>query len=357
MSVAIVTGSAGLIGSEACRSLAGKGFAVVGIDNDMRQTFFGPEASTGWSRRQLEETLPGYRHYPDDIRDADNVGVIFAEYGSDIKIVVHTAAQPSHDWAVRDPLADFSVNAVGTLVMLEATRRSCPRATFIYTSTSKVYGDNPNRLPFEDKETRWEVAESHPYFKHGIDESMSIDQCTHSLFGVSKASADLMVQEYGRYFGMKTGIFRPGCLTGGGHSGAELHGFLSYLMKCVLTGAVYKVIGYGGKQVRDNIHSSDLVNAFWHFHLNPRPAEVYNLGGGRWSNCSLLEAVTMCEHIAGKKLATEYVETPRIGDHRWWIGSPVKFMSHYPAWSYKHGLASILADIYGQWVKRLRGES
>ncbi|MEJ2333933.1 MAG: NAD-dependent epimerase/dehydratase family protein [Desulfobulbaceae bacterium] len=281
MDIAIITGSAGLIGAEATRFFVNKGFKVVGIDNDMRKYFFGQEASTDWNRRILEETFSEYTHYSVDIRSQKDINRIFAKYGTDIKTVIHAAAQPSHDWAAKEPMTDFTVNANGTLIMLEAARKYCPESSFIFTSTNKVYGDAPNFLPLVELETRWEIDENHQYYKNGIDESMSIDQCKHSLFGASKVAADVLVQEYGRYFGMKTGIFRGGCLTGGGHSGTELHGFLSYLMLCCLEGRRYTIFGYKGKQVRDNIHSRDLVNMLWHFHLNPRPGEVYNAGGSR----------------------------------------------------------------------------
>jgi CDP-paratose 2-epimerase len=354
VAIAVVTGAAGLIGSEAVRFLADKGMESAGIDNDMRRVFFGEEASTAWSRRLLEQTVAGYRHHSIDIRDREAIHRLFAEYGTDIELVVHTAGQPSHDWAARDPLTDFSVNATGTLVLLEATHQHCPEATFIFTSTNKVYGDNPNRLPLVELETRWEVSPSHPYHAAGIDEQMSIDHCKHSLFGVSKAAADLLVQEYGRYHGLRTGVFRAGCLTGGGHSGTELHGFLSYLMRCCVEGRSYSIYGYKGKQVRDNIHSWDLVNMFWHFHKSPRPGEVYNVGGGRHSNCSMQEAITLCEQITARKLETSYVENNRIGDHIWYISDVRKFRAHYPAWSYRHDLTSILGEIYEQWCQRLR---
>jgi CDP-paratose 2-epimerase len=352
MSVAIVTGSAGLVGSEAARFLAHKGLCVAGIDNDMRRLFFGDEASTAWKRRQLEQTVPGYRHHAVDIRDAETIHKIFNDYGSEIQLVIHTAAQPSHDWAAREPVTDFSVNAAGTLTLLEATRRFSPDATFIFTSTNKVYGDAPNELPLVEQETRWEVAPWHPYAGQGIDESMSIDQCTHSLFGVSKLAADVLVQEYGRYFGMKTGVFRGGCLTGGGHSGTELHGFLSYLMRCCVEGRRYLINGYKGKQVRDNIHAFDLVNMFWHFHQAPRPGEVYNAGGGRHSNCSMLEAIAICQRITGRKLNYEYRDQPRIGDHIWYISDVGKFRSHYSEWTYRYDLEGIVLEIHEQWCRR-----
>jgi CDP-paratose 2-epimerase len=345
MDIAIITGSAGLIGGEAVRFFADKGMKTVGIDNDMRREFFGDDASTAWNRRNLEETVAGYAHHDADIRDAAAMDRIFAEYGPDIRLVVHAAAQPSHDWAARDPMKDFTVNANGTLVMLEATRRHCPDACFIYTSTNKVYGDLPNYLPLVERETRWEVDPSHPYAEHGIDESMSIDQCKHSIFGASKVAADVMVQEYGRYFGMKTGVFRGGCLTGPAHSGTELHGFLSYLAKCAVTGAPYTVFGYKGKQVRDNIHAHDLIGMFWHFMQAPRPGEVYNAGGSRHSNCSMAEAIALCEELTGNKMNVTHKDDNRIGDHIWYISDVRKFRSHYPGWEYQFGLRDILSQI------------
>lgn len=351
MGVALVTGSAGLIGAETVRFMSGKGFSVVGIDNDMRRYFFGAEASTDWSRRQLQESVPGYVHHAADIRDEKSIDRVFGTYNSDVKLIVHTAAQPSHDWAAREPLTDFGVNALGTLVLLEAARKHCPDAVFIFTSTNKVYGDSPNELPLVEMPTRWEIEPSHRW-ANGIDETMSIDQSKHSLFGASKVAADVLVQEYGRYFGMKTGVFRGGCLTGGGHSGTELHGFLSYLMRCCLEGRPYTVFGYKGKQVRDNIHSYDLVNMFWHFSQNPHPGEVYNAGGSRHSHCSMLEAIALCEEIAGRKLRWKYTETNRIGDHIWYVSDVSKFRFHYPAWSYRYDLRAILEAIYDGWSRR-----
>ena len=345
MKVAIVTGSCGLIGSETSKRLMKEDVAVIGVDNNMRSYFFGEEASTAGVLGELERK-PLYRHEGVDIRDKVEVDRVFKKYGFAVGAVIHTAAQPSHDWAAREPLTDFGVNAVGTMNLLEATREHCPNATFIFTSTNKVYGDTPNRLPLIEKETRWEIDESHPYFAKGIDENMSIDQTKHSIFGASKVAADVMVQEYGRYFGMKTGVFRGGCLTGPAHAGAELHGFLSYLMKCTVTGKPYNVFGYKGKQVRDNIHSHDLVDAFWHFLKAPRSGEVYNIGGSRHSNCSMLEAIQMCEEISGKKLEWTYKEDNRIGDHIWWVSDVSKFQSHYPDWKYKYGLREILEEIH-----------
>jgi len=343
---AIITGAAGLIGSEAVRFFSGEGFHVVGIDNDMRSYFFGPSASTAGVAAQLRESVPDFRMENVDIRDEAGIDRIFSTYGRDIELVVHTAAQPSHDWAAREPITDFTINANGTLNLLEATRHHCPQAVFIFTSTNKVYGDRPNQLPLVERETRWEVAEEHPYHRHGIDESMSIDHTLHSVFGASKVAADVMVQEYGKYFGMKTGIFRGGCLTGPAHSGAELHGFLAYLMQCAVTGDRYRIYGYKGKQVRDNIHSYDLVSAFHHFYLDPRAGEAYNIGGSRFSNCSMIEAIAMCEEIAGRRMNTEYVETNRVGDHIWWISDVSKFRSHFPEWQLTRDVRNILEEIY-----------
>ena len=353
MNIALVTGSAGLIGSESVAFLSEKFDLVVGIDNDLRQYFFGAEASTDWNRNRIQEAFTNYKHYSADIRSEEAIGAIFAEYGQDIKLVVHTAAQPSHDWAAREPFMDFTVNANGTLVMLEMTRKYCPEAVFIFTSTNKVYGDNPNFLPLVELESRWEIDENHAYFTNGIDEEMSIDHTKHSLFGASKVAADVLVQEYGRYFGMKTGVFRGGCLTGPNHSGAQLHGFLAYLMKCAITKSHYTIFGYKGKQVRDNIHSWDLVNMFWHFYQNPRAGEVYNAGGGRFSNCSMLEGITLCEEITGNKMNYSYSETNRIGDHIWYISDLSKFKAHYPDWDWKYDLKTTLAQMYDNISKRV----
>jgi CDP-paratose 2-epimerase len=345
MTLALVTGSAGLIGSETCKKFHAENFDVVGIDNDMRAQFFGKDASTSRTREKLQTNLKRYRHESLDIRDRGAVEDLFKRLGSSIDVIVHTAAQPSHDWAARDPHTDFFVNAVGTLNLLEATRQYCPEAPFIFTSTNKVYGDTPNRLPLVEFEDRYEIDASHPYFK-GIDETMSVDQTKHSLFGASKLAADALVQEYGRYFGMKTVCFRGGCLTGPGHAGTELHGFLAYLMKCTATGNPYRVFGYKGKQVRDNIHSHDLVDAFWEFYRAPRSAEVYNIGGGRGSCCSMLQAIDLCEKISGRKLKWEYVEDNRIGDHIWWISDLAKFESHFPNWKRRYDVEAILREIH-----------
>lgn len=354
MKIALITGSSGLIGSESVHFFADKFDLILGIDNNMRAYFFGKEASTAWNEDRIAEMHHNYRHFDTDVRDYDELGKIFQTYGKDIALIVHTAAQPSHDWAAREPLTDFTINANGTLNMLELARQNCPDTVFVFTSTNKVYGDNPNLLPLEELETRWEIRKDHPYYKEGIDEHMSLDQTKHSVFGASKVAADVMVQEYGRYFNMKTAVFRGGCLTGPHHSGAQLHGFLSYLMRCCITGDAYTIFGYKGKQVRDNIHSFDLVNMFWNFYQAPRRGEVYNAGGSRFSNCSMLEAITMCEGITGNKMHYTYTDTNRIGDHIWYISDVSKFKSHYPDWTYRHNLQSILTEMFASMSARLK---
>ncbi len=355
MSTAIVTGSAGLIGSEAARHFHALGWDVFGIDNDLRASFFGAEASTQWMADSLDRDLPRYRHTSIDIRDAEAVTKLVKDVSQDLGLVIHTAAQPSHDWAARDPVTDFTVNANGTLALLEAVRHQAPEASFIFTSTNKVYGDTPNRLPLEEQEHRYELPVDHEWHA-GIPETMSIDHSTHSLFGVSKAAADLMVQEYGRYFGMNTAVFRGGCLTGPGHSGTELHGFLAYLMKCTATGRPYKVYGYKGKQVRDNIHSADLVAAFEHVADGPRSGAVYNIGGGRDVNCSMLEAISLCEEIADRDLDWKYVDENRVGDHMWWVGDLSAFKRDYPTWELRYDVRDILDEIYEQNRERWADE-
>lgn len=351
MKICLITGSAGLIGSEAVDFFATKFDLIIGIDNDMRQYFFGHEASTNWNTKSLSENHSNYKHFNVDIRNQEDLKKIFEEYQKDISLIVHTAAQPSHDWAAKEPFTDFTVNANGTLNLLEFTRQFCPEAVFIFTSTNKVYGDNPNFLPLIELEDRWEIAENHPYF-NGIDEQMSLDHTKHSIFGASKVAADIMTQEYGRYFGMKTGTFRGGCLTGPRHSGAQLHGFLSYLMKCAITGQHYTIFGYKGKQVRDNIHCSDLVNMFWHFYQNPREGEVYNAGGARFANCSMKEAIKVCEEITGSKMNYSYSETNRSGDHIWYISDVDKFKQHYPDWDFKYNLQDTLSQIFEELRNR-----
>ena len=338
----LVTGSAGLIGSESVKFFCSRGFSVVGIDNDMRRYFFGEEASTGWNRRRLEDAYKNYTHYAIDIRNAAQLKSLFTKYNFDL--IIHTAAQPSHDWAAKEPVTDFTVNALSTLLLLEQTRQYCPEAVFIFTSTNKVYGDTPNTLPFKELKTRWELPKNDPFYK-GIDESMSIDQSKHSIFGVSKLAADVMVQEYGRYFGMNTVAFRGGCLTGSAHSGTRLHGFLAYLVRCIAKCDIYTINGYKGKQVRDNIHSIDMASAFYEFYKKPRQGEVYNMGGGRFANVSILEAIAKTEKILGKKAKIKYEEKARIGDHIWYISDVSKFQKHYPKWKYTYAIDKTIIDI------------
>jgi CDP-paratose 2-epimerase len=352
MPTALITGSGGLIGSESVRCFVEGGYSVIGLENDMRARFFGADASTAVTTASLIEAYPDeFRSLEVDIRDAEAVLRTFALQRGEIELVIHTAAQPSHDWAASAPQVDFAVNANGTLNLLEATRLYAPTATFIFCSTNKVYGDRPNRLPLVDRERRLELPEQHR-FHDGIDTTMSIDSSTHSLFGVSKTAADLLVQEYGRYFGMPTVCFRCGCLTGPNHAGTQLHGFLAYLMRCTMTGEPYTVFGYGGKQVRDNIHSADLVAAFEEFHRSPAAGAVYNLGGGRDSNCSMLEAIELCEEIAGAQLDWKLAEDNRVGDHRWWISDLGPFRRDYPAWEMRYDLREILREIRDRNAER-----
>ena len=346
-----MTGSGGLIGSESVSHFIEAGYDVIGVENDLRSYFFGPAASTAERTESLLRRYPGsFRSEPIDIRDYSALSRLFAEHRKSLELVIHTAAQPSHDWAATEPLTDFAVNAAGTANLLEATLRNQPDATFIFTSTNKVYGDRPTFLPLEELDTRLELPESHEYFD-GIPTAMAIDQSLHSLFGVSKAAADLLVQEYGRYFELPTVSFRGGCLTGPNHAGARLHGFLSYLMRCAVTGDRYTVYGYGGKQVRDNVHSADLVRAFAAFHAAPTAGAVYNIGGGRESNCSVLEAIALCEQISERELDWELGDEPRIGDHRWWISDLKPFKADYPSWSLQYGVEEILREIYEQNVE------
>ena len=345
MKIALITGSSGLIGSEACRFWHQKGFTIIGIDNDMRSYFFGQSASTLSVENQLNTSLERFQSHDIDIRDYPALERIFAEYSSDIQVIIHTAAQPSHDWAAKEPLTDFSINANGTLNLLELTRQYCPDAAFIFTSTNKVYGDTPNTLPFRELELRWEVQEEHPYYEHGIDEEMTIDRSKHSLFGASKVAADVLVQEYGRYFGMKTVAFRGGCQTGPSHQGAELHGFLAYLIKCAIENKHYTIFGYKGKQVRDNIHSADLIRAFWLYFKNPTIGEAYNIGGSRHSNISILEAIKKIEDFSGKKVPYSLSDQARSGDHIWYISDIRKFRSHYPEFEYEYDSDMILKEM------------
>jgi CDP-paratose 2-epimerase len=346
MKKALITGSAGLIGAQAVEFFIERGFTVVGIDNDMRGYFFGSEASTKSIRDSLNKRFKdAYIHFDIDIRNKEKLESIYKEHSFDV--IIHTAAQPSHDWAAKEPFTDFEINANGTLNLLEYFRKYCPSAVFIFTSTNKVYGDTPNRLPLLELESRWELPENHEFYQ-GIDESMSIDDCLHSLFGASKAAADILVQEYGRYFNLKTAAFRGGCLTGPMHQGAELHGFLAYLAKCVASGRQYNIYGYKAKQVRDNIHSFDLVNCFWHFYQKPRSGEVYNIGGSRHSNVSMKESIAYFEKAFNKKASINYVEQNRIGDHIWYISGVDKFKEHYPDWNYKYDIYAIMDEICDQ---------
>ena len=353
MGVAIVTGSGGLVGAAAARLFGQRGLDIVGIDNDMRSRFFGVEASTRWQVQELRRH-GFYTHEAADIRDAEAMERVFSRYGRDIKVIIHCAAQPSHDWAARDPMTDFTVNANGTLTLLEATRRHAPDAVFIFVSTNKVYGDRPNHLPLVEQETRFELSPAHEWAEHGFPEQMSIDDCLHSVFGASKVAADVMVQEYGRYFGLKTGCFRGGCLTGPGHSGAQLHGFLAYLVKCAVNDTPYTVFGYSGKQVRDNIHSTDLVEAFWCFFQRPMAGQVFNIGGGRHSNCSMLEAITMAEEMTGRPMSISYSPENRVGDHIWWISDTRKFQAAYPEWRYRYDIRALMQDIHAGTVARVQ---
>lgn len=358
MSVAVITGSSGLIGSEAAIHFGSLGLEVVGIDNDMRRVFFGAEGSTTWNRERVTQVLgKSYVHHDLDVRNRAGLLDLFRRYGQAIELVIHTAAQPSHDWAAKEPFVDFDINAVGTLNLLEATRLHADNATFIFTSTNKVYGDRPNALPLVELATRWEIESDHDYWD-GIREDMPIDGCLHSLFGASKVAADVLVQEYGRYFGLATACFRGGTLTGPNHSAAELHGFLAYVMRCVMTGRPYTVFGYKGKQVRDAIHSQDLILAFDEFVKAPRVAEVYNIGGGRFSNASVIEAIALAQEIAGEELEWTYKEENRVGDHIWWIGDNARFESHYAGWKLEHDVPRILREIHAvnrdRWRKPKR---
>ena len=346
MDIIIITGSNGLIGGDAVEYYSSKFDYVIGIDNNLREYFFGSEGSTEWRKKMLESNFQNYIHYNMDVRSYNDLDKIYQKYNSDIKLIIHTASQPSHDWAAQEPLTDFTINANGTLNLLELTRKYCPNSVFIFTSTNKVYGDSPNSLPFQELDKRFELEMQHPYYNNGIDEGMSIDQSLHSLFGASKLAADILVQEYGKYYEMYTGVFRGGCLTGSNHSGTELHGFLAYLMKCALLDKEYNIFGYKGKQVRDNIHSFDLIEMFWHYYKKPQYGEVYNVGGSRYSNSSILEAIELIEDITGKVIKKIYIDDNRIGDHIWWISDISKFQTQYPSWNFTYDLIGILNQIF-----------
>jgi CDP-paratose 2-epimerase len=346
----LVTGSCGLIGSEVCCFFARMGFEVAGIDNNYRAHFFGPEGDTSWSLERLRREIPGYRHHAIDIRDRDAVLAVMAEWRPGL--IVHTAAQPSHDRAADIPFLDFEVNALGTLHMLEAARRYAPESPFVHMSTNKVYGDRPNSIPLVELETRWEYGDA--AFENGIAEDFPIDQSTHSVFGASKVAADVMTQEYGRYFNMPTCCLRGGCLTGPSHSGVEQHGFLSYLIKCAVEGREYSIYGYRGKQVRDNIHSEDVARFMFEFWKAPRSGEVYNLGGGKANSCSILEAFRMAEEATGHAIKSRYVDRNRVGDHICYYSDLRKMQSHYPAWRIEKPLSAIFQEIGDSWVRRNR---
>lgn len=338
----LVTGSAGLVGSQSVKFFSDLGFRVVGIDNNMRSVFFGAGASTHWNELALKKAYKNYTHHSFDIRNTKKIEELFKKNKFDL--IIHTAAQPSHDWAARDPQTDFSINAGATLSLLEAYRTYCPDAVFLFTSTNKVYGDRPNSLPLIERATRYELPKNHQFYQ-GINESMSIDNTLHSVFGVSKTAADIMVQEYGKYFNLATGIFRCGCITGPAHSAARLHGFLAYLVQSIARGTSYTIYGYKGKQVRDNIHAYDLVTAFYEFYKKPKKGGVYNMGGGRHSNTSIIEAIAQIESLLGKKAKVKIITTPRIGDHQWYISDVSKFKKDYPNWSYSYDDHKILEEL------------
>ena len=348
MKIALITGSCGLVGSESSIFFEKKGFRIIGIDNNCRKIFFGKDGDISWVRNKLKKELKNYYHFNTDIRNFKNLKKIFKKFKKNIDLIIHAAAQPSHDWAKNKAFVDFDINAKGTLNLLELTKLYCPNAPFIFMSTNKVYGDNPNFLPLTEKKTRWEIKKYHK-FKSGIDETMSIDNCTHSFFGASKSYADLIVQEYGKNVGLKTACFRAGCITGPNHSGAKLHGFLSYLVKISLQKKKYSLIGYKGKQVRDNIHSSDLVSCFWEYYKKPGFGEVYNIGGGRYSNCSIIEALNLVEDIASIKIKKKFLKENRIGDHIWYVSNTKKFQKRYPKWKQNFSTKKIIKELIGQF--------
>ena len=344
MSIALITGSCGLVGSESSLFFSKKGFDIIGIDNNARKSFFGKDGDITWVKSKLKKEIKNYYHFNADIRNYNSIKKIFTKFKKKISVIIHCAAQPSHDWAKDNAFTDFDINAKGTLNLLELTKKYCPNSPFIFMSTNKVYGDNPNKLPLVEMKTRWEIKKSHKFFD-GIDETMSVDNCTHSFFGASKAYADLIVQEYGKNVGLKTACFRAGCITGPNHSGAKLHGFLSYLVKASLKLKQYTLIGYKGKQVRDNIHSFDLVNCFWEFYKKPTYGEIYNTGGGRFSNCSILEAIQLIEDYAEVKVKRKIIKTNRVGDHIWYVSNMKKFKKDYPKWKQKYSTKKILTEL------------
>ena len=344
MSVVLITGSSGLVGSESVNYFCEKGFDVIGIDNNLRKFFFGSDGSTLWVKNLLLKKNKNFKSLNIDIRNYNKLEKLFQKYKKKISLIIHCAAQPSHDYGKNFPIIDFNVNATGTLNLLELTKKYCYDAKFIFMSTNKVYGDNPNKLKFIENNNRWELKKNDKYFK-GIEEKFPIDDCTHSFFGVSKTYADLIVQEYGKNIGLKTVCFRGGCITGPNHSGAKLHGFLSYLVKLSLKNKKYNIIGYKGKQVRDNLHSFDLVNCFWEFYKKPREGEIYNIGGGRYSNCSILEALQIVEEIKNIKIKKKFYNLPRVGDHIWYISNLSKFKKHYPKWKQKYNTLKIIEEL------------
>ena len=344
MPIVIITGSVGLVGSEAVNFFSQKGFEVIGIDNNLRKFFFGNDGSTSWLKKKIIKNNPKYKHFNVDIRNYQSLEKIFKIYKKSISLIIHCAAQPSHDYGKNFPKIDFDVNASGTLNLLELTRKFCPKSPFIFMSTNKVYGDNPNKLKIIEKKNRYELSKSNKFFK-GIDENMSVDDCTHSFFGVSKTYADLIVQEYGKNVGLKTVCFRAGCITGPNHSGAKLHGFLSYLVKKTLSHKKYTIIGYKGKQVRDNLHSYDLINCFWEFYKKPKRGAVYNIGGSRFSNCSILEAIKEIEELTNIKIKKKIIKQNRVGDHVWYITNNKKFKRDYPGWKQKYTTKKIIKEL------------
>ncbi len=344
MSVVIITGSNGLVGSESVNFFCKKGFDVIGIDNNLRKFFFGNDGSTTWVKNRLIKKNKNFKNLNLDIRNKIGIDKVFKKYKKNISLVIHCAAQPSHDYGKNFPIIDFNVNATGTLNLLEATKKYCPDSPFIFMSSNKVYGDNPNKLNIFEKNKRWELKKTNKNY-NGISENFPIDNCVHSFFGVSKTYADLIVQEYGKNLGLKTVSFRAGCITGPNHSGAKLHGFLSYLVKATLSKKHYTLIGYKGKQVRDNIHSYDLVNCFWEFYKKPKKGEVYNIGGGRFSNCSIIEALDLVEKISRINIKRNFIKKPRVGDHIWYISNLKKFKKDYPNWKLKYNTKKILEEI------------
>ena len=344
MALVLITGSCGLVGSESTTFFSKKGFDILGIDNNSRKSFFGKDGDISWIKKKMTNNIKNYKHFNLDITNYKSLEKVFKKYKKRIKLVIHSAAQPSHDWAKTNIFKDFDINAKGTINLLELTKKYCYDAPFIFMSTNKVYGDNPNKLPLIEKKTRWEIKSNH-FYKNGITEKMSIDNCTHSFFGTSKSYADLAVQEYGRNIGLNTVCFRAGCITGPNHSGAKLHGFLSYLVKVSLERKKYSIYGYKGKQVRDNIHSSDVVSCFWEYFKKPRKGEVYNMGGGRRSNCSIIEAFNIIEKKTNIEIRKELKKDNRVGDHIWYVSNMRKFKNHYPKWNQNYNSERIIEQL------------